>query len=173
MCPRFFAAQKLGSGPLLRALPRDPHSNTTRRASLDLKLGITTVTEAGARLLLACRIAGIDARTLQCWQAHEGLVKGDGGPQAVRPTPCHALRLDDRAILLSVTNESRFCVVPPARIVPMSAYEGVHLANESSLTGYYGHKDKPLTEDAPKRPKQCDRPRHTLPAQQARSGVGI
>ena len=117
LCPRFFAAQKLGSGPLLRALPRDPHSNTTRRASLDLKLGITTVTEAGARLLLACRIAGIDALTLRCWQAHEGLVKGDGRPQAVRPTPCHALRLEERAKLLSVTNESRFCVAPPARIV--------------------------------------------------------
>ena len=52
-----------------------------------LSLGITTATEAGARLHLACAIAGINARTLQRWRAHEGLVKGDGRPQAVRPTP--------------------------------------------------------------------------------------
>ena len=113
LVPTSFASQKLGSDPLLRALPRDPYSNNTRRASLDFKLGITTVIEAGARLLLACKIVGIDALTLRCWQAHEGLVKGDGRPQAVRPTPCHALRLEERAKLLSVTNESRFCVAPP------------------------------------------------------------
>ncbi len=42
--------------------------------------------KAGARLCLACGIAGIDARTLQRWKAHEGLVKGNGRPQAVRAT---------------------------------------------------------------------------------------
>ena len=35
---------------------------------------------AGARLDLACEIAGIDVRTLQRWKAHEGLVAGDGRP---------------------------------------------------------------------------------------------
>ncbi len=42
---------------------------------------------AGARLRLACQIAGIDLRTLQRWKAHEGLIAGDGRPQAIRPTP--------------------------------------------------------------------------------------
>ena len=42
---------------------------------------------AGARLHLACEIAGIDVRTLQRWKAHEGLTAGDGRPQAVRPLP--------------------------------------------------------------------------------------
>ena len=32
---------------------------------------------AGARLHMACEIAGIDVRTLQRWKAHEGLVAGD------------------------------------------------------------------------------------------------
>ena len=99
-----------------------------------LSLGITTATEAGARLHLACAIAGINARTLQRWRAHEGLVKGDGRPQAVRPTPNHALSVEERVKLLSVANESRFSCVPPARIVPMLADEGVYLANESSFT---------------------------------------
>lgn len=52
---------------------------------------IAVAQDAGARLHLACDIAGIDERTLQRWKAHAGLVGGDGRPQAVRPTPCPAL----------------------------------------------------------------------------------
>jgi putative transposase len=89
--------------------------------------------KAGARLRLACDIAGIDARTLQRWKAHEGLVQGDGRPQALRATPSHALSADERAHLLSVANEPRFASVPPARIVPTLADEGVYLASESSF----------------------------------------
>ena len=46
---------------------------------------------AGARLRPACGIAGIDLRTLQRWQAQDGLTAGDGRPQAVRALPSHAL----------------------------------------------------------------------------------
>ena len=94
---------------------------------------IDTAHQAGARLRLACAIAGIDARTLQRWRAHEGLVEGDGRPQALRATPSHALSTVERAHLLSVANEPRFASVPPARIVPMLADEGVYLASESSF----------------------------------------
>ena len=89
--------------------------------------------KAGARLRLACDIAGIDERTLQRWKAHEGLVQGDGRPRAVRATPSHALSADERAKVLSVANEPRFASVPPARIVPMLADEGVYIASESSF----------------------------------------
>jgi len=57
--------------------------------------------DAGARLEQACEIAGIDARTLQRWNARDGLTKGDGRPQAVRPTPSHALSADERAKLVN------------------------------------------------------------------------
>ena len=87
----------------------------------------------GARLRPACEMAGIDLRTLQRWQAHAGLTAGDGRPQAVRPTPSHALTPDERAQLLAVANEARFASVPPARIVPMLADEGVYLGSESSM----------------------------------------
>lgn len=87
----------------------------------------------GARLRPACEIAGIDLRTLQRWQAHDGLTEGDGRPLAVRPMPGHALTPDERAQLLAVANEPRFASVPPARIVPMLADEGVYLASESSF----------------------------------------
>lgn len=88
---------------------------------------------AGARLRPACETAGINARTLQRWKAEEGLTAGDGRPQAVRPTPGHALSPEERAALLAVANEPRFASVPPARIVPMLADEGVYLGSESSM----------------------------------------
>ena len=88
---------------------------------------------AGARLQPACKVAGIDPRTLQHWNAREGLTTGGGRPQAVRPTPGHALSPAERAALLAVANEPRFASVPPARIVPMLADEGVYLSSESSM----------------------------------------
>lgn len=89
---------------------------------------------AGSRLKPACAIAGIELRTLQRWQATDGLAGGDRRPQAVRPPPCHALNEVERAQLLAVANEPRFAAVPPARIVPMLADEGVYLASESTFS---------------------------------------
>jgi putative transposase len=88
---------------------------------------------AGARLYPACEVAGIDVRTLQRWKARQGLTAGDGRPQAVRPMPSHALSPEERAALLAAANEPRFASVPPARIVPMLADEGVYLGSESSM----------------------------------------
>ena len=67
--------------------------------------------QAGARLDRACALAGID----------------------VRPPPAHALSAEDRARLLRVANEPRFADMPPARIVPALAEEGIYLASESNL----------------------------------------
>jgi putative transposase len=94
---------------------------------------IETAHRAGARLRLACETAGIDARTLQRWKAHDGLVTGDGRPQALRPVPAHALSPAERAEVLRVANAPRFADVPPARIVPTLADEGVYLASESTF----------------------------------------
>ena len=88
---------------------------------------------AGARLRPACELAGIDVRTLQRWKAGDGLVRGDRRPEAVRERPAHALSEAERARLLQVANEPRFADVPPARIVPMLADEGIYLASESSF----------------------------------------
>jgi transposase InsO family protein len=88
----------------------------------------------GARLKPACKIAGIDLRTLQRWQATDGRVSADRRPQAVRPIPGHALSDAERARVLAVANEPRFAAVPPARIVPMLADEGVYLASESTFS---------------------------------------
>lgn len=89
--------------------------------------------KAGARLRLACETTGINVRTLQRWKAQEGLLTGDRRPSAAHPAPEHALSLTERAEVLRVANEPRFAAVPPARIVPMLADEGVYLASESTF----------------------------------------
>lgn len=94
---------------------------------------IEAAQQAGARLEQACEVAGIDQRSLQRWKASHGLVSGDGRPAAVRPTPAHALTPAEREQILQVANEPRFADMPPARIVPMLADEGVYLASESSF----------------------------------------
>ena len=94
---------------------------------------IDTAHAAGARRRPACEVAGIDVRTLQRWKARQSLTAGDGRPQAVRPMPSHALSPEERAALLAVANEPRFASVPPARIVPTLADEGVYLGSESSM----------------------------------------
>jgi len=88
----------------------------------------------GARLYKVCELVGIDVRTLQRWQARDGLVAGDRRPLAARPTPAHALSADERAKILRVANEARFADVPPARIVPILADEGMYFASESTFS---------------------------------------
>lgn len=115
---------------------------------------------AGARLQPACELAGIDIRTLQRWRAEdgEGLSQGDGRPTAKRPTPANALSEAERQRLLEVANEPRFAEVPPARIVPALADEGVYLASESSFYrvlrahGQAGHRGRAKAPQAVRPP---------------------
>ena len=87
----------------------------------------------GARQAPACALAGIDPRTLQRWRKNDGLTRSDRRPYAIRPAPSHALTEEERARIVEVANEPRFAEVPPARIVPMLADEGVYIASESSF----------------------------------------
>jgi transposase InsO family protein len=102
----------------------------------DRQRTVQSVEEAcreGARLSSACEVAGIDPRTVQRWKASDGLKLGDGRPHAIRPCPAHALSAQERERILEVVNEPRFAELPPARIVPMLADEGIYIASESSF----------------------------------------
>ena len=135
---------------------------------------IAAANTAGARLRLACQSAGIDLRTLQRWRASEGLASGDGRPQAVRPTPSHTLNEDERARLLQVANEPRFSAVPPARIVPMLADEGVYLASESTFSRVLRAQGQTAHRGRAKKPRAVRPPTtHIATApRRARCGVG-
>lgn len=95
---------------------------------------VETAHKAGARLWLACQIAGIELRTLQRWNVCGGLQTGDRRPGATRPRPGHALSAQERERVLAVANEPRFADMPPARIVPALADEGTYIASESTFS---------------------------------------
>jgi len=94
---------------------------------------ITEACAAGARLVPACSLTGIDVRTFQRWRDEDGQVRADRRPEAVRPQPAHALSEAERARIVELANEPRFASTPPARIVPALADEGVYVASEASF----------------------------------------
>jgi putative transposase len=114
--------------------------------------------QAGARLRLACETVGLDLRTLQRWQARDGLVTGDGRPGATRPVPAHALTQAERAEVLRVTNEPRFAALPPTRIVPMLADEGIYLASESTFARILREHEQTAHRGRAKAPTACRPP---------------
>ena len=109
---------------------------------------------AGARLMLACEMAGTELRTLQRWKVVDGGIRPDGRPLAVRAIPKHALSEAEQAQLLAVANEPRFAAVPPARIVPMLADEGIYLASESTFSRVLKAHGQTTHRGRAKAPKQ-------------------
>lgn len=79
--------------------------------------------EAGARKHPAAEVLGLSLRTLQRWLAEPEL-SADGRPDAVRPTPAHALSPEERQAVLDVCNSQEFASLPPSQIVPRLADQG-------------------------------------------------
>ena len=117
--------------------------------------------KGGARLAAACELAGISVRTLQRWLARQGLQTGDGRPQALRPTPDHALSPEERQRLLEVANQPRFADMPPARIVPALADEGVYLASEASFSRVLREAGQNRHRGRAKAPRKSRPPTHS------------
>lgn len=91
---------------------------------------------------------------------------------AERPTPAHALSIEERERILAVANEPRFADMPPARIVPMLADEGVYLASESSFGRVLRAHGRPGIEDAPRHRAKAAHPPRTWPRGRANCGAG-
>ena len=87
---------------------------------------------AGARKHPAAEVLGLSLRTLQRWLAEPEL-SADGRPDAVRPTPAHALSPEERQAVLDVCNSQEFASLPLSQIVPRLADQGRYLASESSF----------------------------------------
>ena len=140
------------------------------RQCLSQEIGVAHA--AGARLHQACEVVGIDLRTLHRWKAQEGLTAGDRRPHAVRPLPSHALSDSERAEIVRVANEPRFAAVPPTRIVPMLADDGVYLASESTFSRVLRDEGRRRTGVAPRSPAQSDRRPRMWLLRRDRCGAG-
>lgn len=91
---------------------------------------IATAQSRGARLKLACRVAGISARTIERWRKQPQSDDGRCGPHR---RPRNALSSVEEAQVLSVLHSSRYVDVSPKQLVPQLADEGLYLASESTL----------------------------------------
>lgn len=101
----------------------------------DRKRAVELVNEtvaAGARTFKVCDQMGISMRTYQRW-THEGGVKADGRPGAVRPKPVHKLTQAERDEVLAAVNSPSNKSLPPSQIVPALADEGRYIASESTF----------------------------------------
>lgn len=104
-------------------------STPDRRRTVEL---IEKARKAGARLIPACKIAGISARTYQRW-TQNGDVGRDRRPEAIRPAPANKLTPRERERVLETCHKKEYASLPPSQIVPRLADQGEYIASESSF----------------------------------------
>lgn len=85
---------------------------------------------SGARLMAACRIVGISARTIERWRDQP---EGDDGRCGPHHRPHNALSPVEEAQVVSVLTSSRYAGLSPKQLVPRLADEGLYLASESTM----------------------------------------
>ncbi|MGV0034644.1 MAG: hypothetical protein ACNYPE_06680 [Candidatus Azotimanducaceae bacterium WSBS_2022_MAG_OTU7] len=95
-----------------------------------LRLIIDEARTAGARQSEACKVIGISAKTYQRWSKPANVQ--DGRLDTVHE-PGDKLSELERQRLLKVANEPEYADLPPCKIVPRLADEGIYLASESTF----------------------------------------
>ena len=78
----------------------------------------------------------------------------------------------ERAQVLSVANEPRFADMPPARIVPTLADEGVYIASESTFQRVLRAQGLNAHRGRAKAPRKSRPPTRTSPPRRASCGAG-
>lgn len=108
---------------------------------------------AGARQSAACKVVGIDPRTVERWR-----VQGVGDDRRAGPkhTPSNKLSPEERRLLLTTVNEPKYADRSPKEIVPMLADEGRYIASESTLY-------RILREEGQLNHREASRPRTSKP----------
>jgi transposase len=84
----------------------------------------------GARLVQACQIIGISARTIERWRDHP---EGEDARHGPHHRPLNALSPAEEAQVLSVLRSSRYAELSPKQLVPQLADQGLYLASESTF----------------------------------------
>lgn len=98
----------------------------------DRKIAIDLVNEAcsgGARRHKACEILEISIRTLERWQK----VNIEDKRKGAQRTVVNKLTEAEKTLILEIANSPEYCDLPPCKIVPMLADEGIYVASESSF----------------------------------------
>lgn len=102
-------------------------------SAIDRAQAILLINEAciaGARKRNACALLDLSMRTLGRWQKEDGLV--DKRPEAIR-VPANKLNEEERDMILITVNSTLYRDLPPCKIVPMLADNGLFIASESTF----------------------------------------
>ena len=91
---------------------------------------ITDACVAGAVKYQACELLGIAMRTVERWEKDDGL--NDKRKQALH-FPANKLTDAERGMVLTIANSKEYQNLPPCKIVPMLADEGLYVASESTF----------------------------------------
>ncbi len=85
---------------------------------------------SGARQSQACEVVGISTKTLQRWKqdgnAHDGRLDA-------KHAPANKLTVLERQRIIQTANKPEYAALPPSKIVPKLADEGVYIASESTF----------------------------------------
>jgi transposase InsO family protein len=85
---------------------------------------------AGARLAPACRVVGLDPRTIQRWRTQQG---GDDRRHGPKIEPQNKLTKSERQAVLDTANSAAYRDKSPKQIVPDLAGKGRYIASESTF----------------------------------------
>lgn len=90
---------------------------------------VNSAIQSGASKEKACKIVGINPKTLDRWQD----TLEDKRPLSTRPEPKNKLTLEEEQNILNIVNLPKYCNLPPSKIVPQLADDGIYIASESSF----------------------------------------
>lgn len=86
--------------------------------------------DSGARLSPACKIVGLDPRTMQRWRTQD---TGDDMRMGPKTTPANKLSKAERDKVVSTVNQPEYRDLPPCQIVPQLADKGQYVGSESTI----------------------------------------
>ncbi len=129
-------------------------SKDARRQAIDL---IKEACHCGARKQKACELLGLSLRTYERWKKDDG--KTDKRKNADKHV-ANKLTEQERKEVLAISNSEKYCDLPPCKIVPMLADEGIYIASEATFyrvlreENQLAHRvrSKPAKH---KKPKEC------------------
>jgi len=112
--------------------------------------------DAGARQSRACESIGISAKTYQRWARPENMA--DGRLDATH-TPANKLTALERQRIIKVANAPEHADLPPNKLVPKLADEGLYIASESSFYRILKAEDQLHHRQKSKPARQVNQPK--------------
>lgn len=123
-----------------------------RKEALSL---IEEARRAGAGIAKACDLLDITIRTYERWKSINGEIDKR---QIVKLSPPNKLTPAEQQQIIETANSPKYCNLPPCKIVPSLADEGIYLASESSFYRTLREQDM-LSHRGETKPRKYSKPK--------------